>query len=151
MLCKFLVYNKVVQICTYIYMFPFRLFSIIGIEYTYIYIEYSQFPCYTVSLLLLLSRVQLFVTPWTVACPSPLSMEFSRQQHRHRLPFPTLGDLPIPVIQTAPLIINLLHWQADSLPLAPPGKPPVNLKLLIYHPPQLLLFGDSFLRFFLDI
>ena len=28
-----------------------------------------------------LSRVQLFATPWTVACPSPPSMEFSRQEY----------------------------------------------------------------------
>ena len=27
----------------------------------------------------MLSHVQLFVTPWTVACQAPLSMEFSRQ------------------------------------------------------------------------
>ena len=106
------------------------------------------------SLLLLLSCVQLFVTPWTVACPSPLSMEFSRQEHRRRLPFPTLGDLPIPVIETAPLIINLLHWQADSLPLAPPGKSPVNLKLLIYPPPPTIAFwwflSQIFFRYIID-
>ena len=29
----------------------------------------------------LLSHVRLFVTPWTVACQSPLSMEFSRQEY----------------------------------------------------------------------
>ena len=28
-----------------------------------------------------LSHVQLFVTPWTVACQAPLSMEFSRQEY----------------------------------------------------------------------
>ena len=28
----------------------------------------------------LLSRVQLFVTPWTVDCKAPLSMGFSRQE-----------------------------------------------------------------------
>ena len=29
----------------------------------------------------LLSHVRLFVTPWTVACQAPLSMEFSRQEN----------------------------------------------------------------------
>ena len=29
----------------------------------------------------LLSRVQLFATPWTAACQAPLSMEFSRQEY----------------------------------------------------------------------
>ena len=43
-----------------------------------------------------LSCVQLFETPWTVACPAPLSMEFSRQDYWSRLPFPTPGYLPYP-------------------------------------------------------
>ena len=38
-----------------------------------------------------LSRVQLFVTPCTVASQAPLSMEFSRQEYWSGLPFPTLG------------------------------------------------------------
>ena len=41
-----------------------------------------------------LSRVQLFVTPWTVAHQAPLSVEFSRQESWSRLPFPSPGDLP---------------------------------------------------------
>ena len=40
------------------------------------------------------SQVQLFVILWTVACPAPLSMEFSRQDYWNGLPFPSLGDLP---------------------------------------------------------
>ena len=39
------------------------------------------------------SHVQLFVTPWTVACQAPLSMEFSRQEHWSGLPFPTPAHL----------------------------------------------------------
>ena len=35
-----------------------------------------------------LSHVQLFETPWTVACQAPLSMGFSRQEYRSGLPFP---------------------------------------------------------------
>ena len=31
--------------------------------------------------MLVLSCVQLFVTPWTVAHKAPLSMEFSRQEY----------------------------------------------------------------------
>ena len=42
----------------------------------------------------LLSHVQLFVTPWTVACQAPLSMGFSRQKYWSGLPFPSPGDLP---------------------------------------------------------
>ena len=39
------------------------------------------------------------VTPWTVACQPPLSMEFSRQENWSRLPFPSPGDLPDPRIE----------------------------------------------------
>ena len=37
--------------------------------------------------------LQLFVTPWTVACQAPLFMEFSRQEYWSRLPFPSPRDL----------------------------------------------------------
>ena len=42
----------------------------------------------------MLSCVQLFSTPWIVACQSPLSMEFFRQEYKSRLPFHTPGGLP---------------------------------------------------------
>ena len=40
-----------------------------------------------------LSHVQLFATPWTIACQAPLSMGFSHQEYRSGLPreFPFLG------------------------------------------------------------
>ena len=47
----------------------------------------------------LLSRVQLFGTPWTVACQAPPSMRFSRQECWSGLPFPSPGDLPNPGIK----------------------------------------------------
>ena len=59
-----------------------------------------------------LSRVQLFAIPWSVACQAPLSMEFSG---KNTGVFPTPEDLSEPGIEPASL--NLLHWQADSLPL----------------------------------
>ena len=36
-----------------------------------------------------LSCVQLFATPWTVAHQAPLPMEFSRQEYWSGLPFPS--------------------------------------------------------------
>ena len=39
------------------------------------------------------SVVSDFVTPWTVACPGPLSMEFSRQECWRGLSLPSPGDL----------------------------------------------------------
>ena len=41
-----------------------------------------------------LSRVQLFVTPWTLVHQAPLSMEFSRQEYWSGFPFPSPGALP---------------------------------------------------------
>ena len=38
-----------------------------------------------------LSHVQLFVTPWTVAHQASLSMEFSRQEYWSDLPFSSPG------------------------------------------------------------
>ena len=38
----------------------------------------------------------ILVTPWTVACQSPLSMGFPRQEYWNRLAFPSLGDLSSP-------------------------------------------------------
>ena len=53
--------------------------------------KFVQLICFIYSLLVssfgrvkvkvLVSHVQLFVTPWTVACQAPLSMGFSRQEY----------------------------------------------------------------------
>ena len=53
------------------------------------------------------NRVQLFVTPWTVAHQAPLSLGFSRQEYWSGLPRPPLGDLPNPVWN--PRLLRLLH------------------------------------------
>ena len=64
-----------------------------------------------------LSRVWLFVTPWTVAHQASLSMGFPRQEYWSGLPCPPPGDLPDPgIIPRAPAL------QADSLLSEPPGK-----------------------------
>jgi len=48
---------------------------------------------------LLLNCIQLFATPWTVACQVSLSMGFPRQEYWSVLPCPPLGDLPEPEIE----------------------------------------------------
>ena len=45
-----------------------------------------------------LSHVQLSAVPCTVACQVPLSIEFSRQEYRSGLLFPSAGDLPDPIL-----------------------------------------------------
>ena len=46
-----------------------------------------------------LSRLQVFATPWTIAHQAPLSMEFSRQEYWSGSLFPIPGDLPNPGIE----------------------------------------------------
>ena len=46
-----------------------------------------------------LSRVRLFVTPWTVAYQASPSMGFSRQEYWSGFPFPSPGELPDPGIE----------------------------------------------------
>ena len=68
-----------------------------------------------------LSHVQLFVMPWTVAYQAPVSIGFSRQEYRSGLPCPPPGALPNPGIEPVSLASSAL--QADSLCTEPPGKP----------------------------
>ena len=71
----------------------------------------------------MLSHVQLFVTPWTVACQAPLSMGFSKQEYWGGLPFPPPGDLPDPGIElpspVSPALAGGLYttsatWEAQT-------------------------------------
>ena len=73
----------------------------------------------------LLNLVQLFATPWTVARQAPPPMEFSRQEHWSKLPFPSTGDLPNP--GTEPTFLASLALAGGFFTIAPPGKP------LLFH------------------
>ena len=64
-----------------------------------------------------LSCVQIFATPWTVVCHTPLSMGFFSGVGCHFL----LQGIFL-TQRLNPCLLCLLHWQAGSLPLAPPGK-----------------------------
>ena len=52
--------------------------------------------------------VGLFVTPWTVACQGPLSLEFFRQEYWSWLPFPSPEDLPNLGIESVSLMSVLV-------------------------------------------
>ena len=82
--------------------------------------------------LIRLNHVQLILSCPTLCDPmdpiarqAPLSMGFCRQEYWSGLPCPPPGHLPDSGIE--PVFLSLLHWQAGSLPLAPPGKPPFPL------------------------
>ena len=77
---------------------------------------------------LVLSCIQLFATPWTIACQAPLSLEFSKQEYWSGLPFPSPGDLPDPGIKPGSPVL-----QRDCLPSNLPGKPQVVLWRLNFN------------------
>ena len=62
------------------------------------------------------SRVQLFVTLWTVVYQAPPSMGFFRQEYWSGFPFLSPGDLPDPGIGPGSPTL-----QTDASPSEPPG------------------------------
>ena len=62
------------------------------------------------------SSVRFFVAPWTKEPGGLQFMEFSRQEYWSMLPFPSLGDLPNPGIET-----RSPTFQTNSLPFELPG------------------------------
>ena len=62
-------------------------------------------------------------------------MGFSRQEYWSGLPYLLQGIFPTQGLN--PRLLCLLHWQAGSLSLAPPGKPEV-------HDTQLNILSVSF-------
>ena len=77
----------------------------------------------SIILRLLLSCIQLFATPWTVAHQAPLSMEFFRQEYWSGLPF----FIPLPNPEIKPLscvsctgrqiLYHCATWEASILHL----------------------------------
>ena len=82
----------------------------------------------------LLSRVQLFATPWTIAYQAPPSMGFSRQECWSGLPFPFPGDLPDPEIEP-----GLPHCRQTLYRLSHQGS-------TTWEAPKLLTIGTMYKR-----
>ena len=73
---------------------------------------------------MVLSHVKLFVTPWTVACQVPLSMEFFRQEDCSGLPFLSPEDCPYPGIE--PMLPAPPALAGRFFTTAPPGQPHIR-------------------------
>ena len=88
----------------------------------------------------MLSCVQLFVTPWTIVCQVPLSLEFSRQEYWSGFLFPSPGIFPTQGSNPVPTL------QADSLASEPPGKPSENhnYHVLCQHTLETLLWSSPY-------
>ena len=67
---------------------------------------------------------------WTVACQAPLFMGFPRQEYGVGCYFLLQGIFPIQ--GSIPCLLYLLHWQVDSSPLVPPGKPHLSQFMCIW-------------------
>jgi len=68
------------------------------------------------------SHVQLFETPWTVACQAPLSMGFSRQEYWSGLPYLLQGIFSAQVLNPGlphfrKILYCLSHREAQFYPL----------------------------------
>ena len=62
-------------------------------------------------------------TPGTVACQTPLSMEFSKQEYWSGLPFPSPGDLPDPGIEPTSPVWAGRFFTAEPRGMAANGQP----------------------------
>ena len=82
---------------------------------------WCQFLFLTDVCVCVLSHIQLFATPWTVAHQAPLSMEFSRQEYWSGLPFHTPGGLPGPGMESTSLVSSALA--GGFFIIVPPGSP----------------------------
>ena len=91
----------------------------------------------------MLNHVQLFMIPWTVACQTPLSVEFSRQECWSGLLFPSLGDLPDLGIKSAFLASPALAGSFFTTWASFAGSPMYRqLYLSIIEITSIALYGD---------
>ena len=85
---------------------------------------------YTILSLLLFSHSVVsdsLATPWTVVHQAPLSMGFPRPEYWSGLPFPSLGYLPDPEIESmSPALQRVFTAE-------PPGKPRLQYPLSFPH------------------
>ena len=97
----------------------------------------------------LLSPVQFFLTPWTVACQAPPSMRFPRQEYWRGLPFSSPGDLPDPGIKPGSPV-----FAGRFFTIEPPGKLtrvfPSGQLLPTFNKVRKAVTADDFFLFFIS-
>ena len=79
-----------------------------------------------ISLLLLLQSCLTLCDPMDCSLPGSSIHGVSRQEYWSGLPCPPPGIFLIQLLN--PHLLCLLHWQVDSLPLGPPGKPYISTR-----------------------
>ena len=103
----------VVAVCLFSVSFSIKCAIALCLQNVYTFIKYC-------AVLGRFSPVQLFVTLWTVAHQASLSMGFSRQEYCTGVGCHFLLQGIFLTQRSNPCLLYLLHWQAGSLPLAPP-------------------------------
>ena len=83
-------------------------------------VNVSQTELLLIELLFMVSHVQLFATPWTVASQAPLSTGFPRQDYWSGLPFPSPGNLSDQGIELMSPTLASGFFTIESS-----GKPPI--------------------------
>ena len=78
------------------------------------------------------SCVRLFATPWTIALQALLSMGFSMKSHE-RVGCHTLLQGVFLTQESNQHFLNLLNWQAGSLPLLLLGIPQIYTMLYVNY------------------
>ena len=95
-------------------------------NYFYIYVNSCSQRCFRVCLISYFSRVWLFGTAWTVASQALCFHGMSQTRILEWVAMPVgchaLLQRIFPTHGSNPCLLNFLHWQASSLPLAPLGK-----------------------------
>ena len=88
----------------------------------------------------MLSCVQLFVTPRTIACQAPLTMGFSRQEHWSGLPFLLQGLFPFPT-RSEPRSLMCPAWVGGFFTTSAPWE----FVVICYINQKLIQQGKTFL------
>ena len=129
-------FNYLIMCQVHISLDPIELFiSIAFLERSYTLHTPIDHLCFRSPLWFMyacmLSHVPFFVTPRTVVCQAPLSVEFFRQEYWSGVPFPSLGDLPNPGIE--PMSLTSSALAGGFFTTAPPGKPMYHLYVFVVY------------------
>ena len=117
--------------CVCLKLITFKTWEHLSMFFLALYIEHTSMNRSSPRVCTqLLSHVPLFAAPWTVTYQAPLAMGFLRQEHWSGCHFLFQGIFPTQGLN--PHLLYLLHWQAGSLPLAPPGKLPGSANIRYY-------------------
>ena len=116
-LCALQLFLILVKFQVFFFFFNLTFFSLLSRGF----LRWPEHMCCAQTL----SQILLSVAVLMVAHQAPLFKRFSWQEYWSRVPLQRIFLLQsvFPTQGSNPCLLYLLHWQADSLPLALPEKP----------------------------